>query len=138
MTTTYFLNNIMGNVFKVNGAGNALPSAYYLGLSSTNPADEVTEPYASADNTTGYKRVKLEDLIISDEVGGEVTNQNAVSFEESTGDWGTMHYFVIYDSEENGNLLMYDKLESSRSVEPATVVTVKPGSLKITLTSPAE
>ena len=57
MTSTNFLNCIMGNVFKTK-ENPTLPNKVYLGLSSTAPAVDgsgVSEPLASA----GYQRVEL-------------------------------------------------------------------------------
>ena len=60
MTSTYFLNCIMGNVFKTK-LSPTLPEKVYLGLSSTAPSVDgtgVTEPLDSA----GYSRVELTTL----------------------------------------------------------------------------
>ena len=106
MNTTYFLNQVMGNLFKTKETP-ALPSEYYIGLSSTAPnisGGNVTEPLSNS----GYKRVKLENL--SEPADGVITNEQAISFDESTANWGTMSHFVIYDALEAGNLLMYDTL----------------------------
>lgn len=57
MNTTYFLNCVAGNVFNTKTSP-ALPTEYYLGLSTTAPAvggTGATEPSSSA----GYARVKL-------------------------------------------------------------------------------
>lgn len=132
MTTTYFLNNIMGNVFTTK-TDPALPINYYIGLSTSAPSLDgsgVSEPASSA----GYARVRLSNL--SEPTNGVITNQSAVSFEESISDWGLITHFVIYDSLTGGNLLMYDALSASRSVEAATVVTIKENSLQLTLANP--
>lgn len=132
MTTTYFLNNIIGNVFTTK-TDPALPINYYIGLSTSAPSLDgsgVTEPASSA----GYARVRLSNL--SEPTNGVITNQSAVSFEESISDWGLITHFVIYDSLTGGNLLMYDALSASRSVEAATVVTIKENSLQLTLANP--
>lgn len=129
MTTTYFLNNIMGNVFKTKTSP-ALPTKFYLGLSSTKPTvsgGNVTEP----STTKGYARVQLTSLSAPN--NGVVTNSGDVTFPESTADWGTMTYFVVYDAATGGNLLLYDGLSSSRTVETGTVVAVMPGNLQISL-----
>lgn len=131
MNTTYFLNQVMGNVFNTK-LNPALPGDYYIGLSSTPPAvdgSNVSEPASSA----GYERVKLETL--SEPTNGVITNTAAISFNESTANWGTMTHFVIYDSPSGGNLLMYDNLSTQRNVEAATIVTIKAGSLSLTLSS---
>lgn len=133
MNTTYFLNQVMGNLFKTKETP-ALPSEYYIGLSSTAPnisGGNVTEPLSNS----GYKRVKLENL--SEPTNGVITNEQAISFDESTANWGTMSHFVIYDALEAGNLLMYDTLSTPRNVEAATIVTIKANSLTLTLSNPA-
>ena len=133
MNTTYFLNQVMGNLFKTKETP-ALPSEYYIGLSSTAPnisGGNVTEPLSNS----GYKRVKLENL--SEPADGVITNEQAISFDESTANWGTMSHFVIYDALEAGNLLMYDPLSTPRNVEAATIVTIKANSLTLTLSNPA-
>lgn len=133
MNTTYFLNQVMGNLFKTKETL-ALPSEYYIGLSSTAPnisGGNVTEPLSNS----GYKRVKLENL--SEPTDGVITNEQAISFDESTANWGTMSHFVIYDALEAGNLLMYDTLSTPRNVEAATIVTIKANSLTLTLSNPA-
>lgn len=133
MNTTYFLNQVMGNLFKTKETP-ALPSEYYIGLSSTAPnisGGNVTEPLSNS----GYKRVKLENL--SEPTDGVITNEQAISFDESTANWGTMSHFVIYDALEAGNLLMYNTLSTPRNVEAATIVTIKANSLTLTLSNPA-
>ncbi len=133
MNTTYFLNQVMGNLFKTKETP-ALPSEYYIGLSSTAPnisGGNVTEPLSNS----GYKRVKLENL--SEPADGVITNEQAISFDESTANWGTMSHFVIYDALDAGNLLMYDTLSTPRNVEAATIVTIKANSLTLTLSNPA-
>ena len=128
MTTTYFLNCIMGNVFQT-AVDPALPTTVYLGFSSTEPSIDgtgVTEPSGN-----GYARVQLTDL--SEPSNGVITNSNDISFDDSTGSWGTIAYFVLYDAESDGNLLMYEALTKSRSVEEGMVVTVRSGSLNLVL-----
>lgn len=132
MTTTYFLNNIMGNVFG-SKTSPALPTNYYIGLSMTAPTIDgtnVTEPTLPA----GYARVKLSDL--SAPSNGVITNSRSIEFNESTGEWGLITHFVIYDAETNGNLLMYDELTFPRTVDAATVIIIKEGSLQLTLSNP--
>lgn len=129
MTSTYFLNCIMGNVFETKTSP-ALPSTVYLGLSSSAPSVDgsgVSEPLASA----GYARVALTSL--SEPSNGVIQNESEISFPESSASWGTMTHFVLYDSATNGNLLMFNSLSQARSIETATIVMVKTGSLKLTL-----
>lgn len=132
MTTTYFLNRVMGNVFKTQTSP-ALPEKVYLGLSTSTPdidGSGVTEPLASA----GYERVELNSLSVP--ANGVITNESAISFPESSASWGTVTHFALYDAPVNGNLLMFNVLSQARSVETATIVMVKTGSLKLTLANP--
>lgn len=132
MTSTYFLNCIMGNVFMTK-LSPTLPKKVYLGLSSTAPQVDgtgVSEPLASA----GYQRVELTNL--SEPVNGVVSNDGEIQFDESSASWGTITHFVLFDSPTDGNLLMFNQLSQSRSVETATIVMVKTGSLKLTLANP--
>lgn len=132
MTTTYFLNSIMGNVFK-SKTSPSLPTTYYIGLSSTAPTisgTNVTEPSSSA----GYARVKLDSL--SAPSNGVITNGSSITFNESTSSWGTMTYFVIYDAATGGNLLMYDNLTTSKTVDASTIIMIKEGNLQLTLSNP--
>lgn len=135
MNTTYFKNLIMGNVFRTK-ITDSLPNTYYIGLSSTAPdaaGGNVTEPSGSG---MGYTRVQLNSL--SAPVDGVINNSSAINFPESTGDWfpasTPAQYYVIYDAQNGGNLLMYNQLVTSRIVETNTIVTIKAGSLKLQLT----
>jgi hypothetical protein len=62
-----------------------------------------------------------------------VSNTEDISFAESTGKWGTMTYFVIYDALTGGNLLMYGALTDSRTVENATIMTIRTGGITLSV-----
>ena len=135
MNTKYFLNCVAGNVFHSKDSDPAIPTKYYIGLSIQAPDTDghnVDEPSQDA----GYTRVELKDL--NEPVDGLVTNKNAINFPESTGSWGTVTHFVIYDSEavDSGNLLMYGELSTPRAVETATIMTIKEGYLKLSVQNP--
>lgn len=132
MNTTYFLNLVSGNVFGSKTTP-AIPTEYFLGLSSAAPALDGTGAVEPAGGT-GYARVKLTSL--SAPVNGVVTNNAAIDFAESTAEWGTMTHFVIYDALTGGNLLMYGELSASRKVEADTIMTIKLGSLNLSVVNP--
>lgn len=128
MNTTYFLNLVSGNVYGTKKTP-AIPDQYYIGLSSTAPSADglnVTEPA-----TGGYQRVQLTGL--SEPTAGVVTNPTSISFPESTQSWGTVSYFVIFDAATEGNLLMYGELEEARTVEAATIMTLRANSLTLSV-----
>ncbi len=135
MNTTYFKNVIMGNVFRT-ATGTPIPMTYYIGLSSTAPTaagGNVTEPAMSG---SGYTRVQLTSLTAPED--GVINNSAAVSFPESTADWfpasAPAKYYVIYDAQTGGNLLMYNQLTTSRVIETNTIATIKANSLYLQLT----
>ena len=134
MNTNYFLDCVAGNVFQTK-ISPAIPTEYFLGLSTTAPNLEgggVSEPAVEA----GYARVKLTSL--SEPEDGVVTNTQTIDFAESTGDWGTVTYFVVYDAAEanTGNLLMYGELTTPRTVETATILSIKAGYLELSVLNP--
>lgn len=132
MNTTYFLNCAAGNIFNTKTSP-ALPTNYYIGLSTSAPTisgSGVTEPSIDA----GYARVRLTSL--SEPNDGVVTNSQAINFNESTASWGTITHFVIFDSATAGNLLMYGTFSTPRSVETATIMTIKEGYLSLSAQNP--
>lgn len=132
MNTEHFLNRVMGNVFG-SQTSPALPTEYFIGLSSSDPGTSVREP---STNGTGYARVSLKGKLSAPN-GGSVNNMEALSFPESITNWGTMLYYVVYDAATGGNLLFYGPLSSSRTVEPNTVISIKANELVLTLSNPA-
>ena len=133
MNTTHFLNRVAGNLFRTETSP-AIPTEYYIGLSTTEPTmsgTNVSEPSTSA----GYGRVLLEHIIMV--MNCVVTNTANINFEESTASWGTVTHFVIYDAEINGNRLMYGALSTPRVVEAATVMTIRQDYLRLSAQNPA-
>lgn len=129
MNTPYFLNCVAGNLFHTKETP-AIPEAYYIGLSTTEPNKDgsgVTEPPASA----GYQRVMIEHL--SAPTDGKVSNEKPISFSRSTSNWGTVTHYVIFDSPAvgSGNLLIYDELSAQRTMEADTVLTFEEGCLEL-------
>lgn len=137
MTTTYFKNLLMGNIFKTKTSP-GLPSGYYIGLSSTAPnanGTGVTEPSRT---NTGYARVQLTASNMGVPSNGAIQNTTAISFPESLTDWfpagSPAKWYVIYDSQSDGNLLMYNSLTSNRVIEMNTIATIRKNSLYLQLT----
>lgn len=118
----------MGNLFGTQTTP-ALPASYYVGLSTTTPTangTNVTEPADSA-----YARVKLTSLSVPS--SGEVKNTQAISFADSTVDWGTVTHFVIYDAATGGNLLIYNTLDKARLIQADSNVAFRANGLKLSL-----
>lgn len=131
MTTQYFLNVVAGNVYATDVA-TALPTQYYIGLSTTAPT--ITGTNVSEPSGAGYSRVELTKL--SKPSGGVVTNTESIDFHESTASWGTVTHFVIYDALTGGNLLQYGQLSTPRSIEPATIMSIPANYLNLSVQNP--
>jgi hypothetical protein len=138
MNTTHFLNRVMGNLFR-SQTNPALPTQYWLGLSSTAPAiggTGVTEPSTTG---TGYARVQLTTL--STPTNGAVKNTAVVTFAKSLTAWSTTAnpttHYVIYDAATGGNLLIYGALDASRVVEPNTIFMFEAETLVLSLENPS-
>ena len=132
MTTTYFLNLAAGNIYRTKETP-AIPTEYWIGLSTTAPnlnGTNVSEPVGSA----GYARVKLD--MLSEPASGVVTNEANIDFNECTASWGTVTHFVVFDAQNGGNLLQYGALSTPRSVEAATIMTIKAGYLNLSVQNP--
>lgn len=132
MNTTYFKNMIMGNVFGTDKS-KSFPSKFYVGFSSTEPT--LTGTNVTEATGGGYKRMELTSLTAP--TGGVITNDADIQFPESQSDWfgaaTPANYYVIYDAETNGNLLMYDTLTKPRIIQANTVATILKSSLVIKL-----
>lgn len=133
MTTQYFLNVIAGNVFGSN-TSTAIPTNYYLGLSTTAPnynGTGFTEPPAAA----GYTRVQLTNLSAPND--GVVKNNSSVEFNESTSSWNIITHFLVFDAPTDGNLLQYGELPVHRTVEAATMLSIPQNYLSLSFKNPS-
>lgn len=130
MVTPYFLNLIAGNVMH-SASVSALPSAYYVALSTTVPdenGDGMTEVTGG-----GYSRGVLQDGSVPD--NGLVSNLTDVEYPEAVSAWGTVKAFGIYDASTGGNLLAWDLVQPEQTVVTGNQVRFKPGALKLSLSA---
>ena len=132
MNTTYFLNQVMGNVFGTKNDP-ALPTEYYIGLATTSPTVAGANDGEPSFSGTGYARVRLSSL--SEPENGIIRNNEAINFNESITNWGTVSHYTVYDAETGGNLLFYGQLSEARTIEANTILTIKAGELSIQLTN---
>lgn len=128
MVSTYFLNCIMGNLFR-SQTSPALPASYYVGLSLTEPQANGTGVREPSDS--GYARLSLANVSVPS--NGIVTNTEALTWEEVAADWGTVTHFVIYDQLSGGNLLCGGKFPKPRTIQEGMTVIFQPDALRITL-----
>lgn len=128
MITKYFLNLIAGNVMHAASTA-ALPSAYYVALSTTIPTDDEGAGFKEVSGGA-YSRGTFS--VASEPVDGLVSNLTDVEFPECTANWGAVKAFGLYDAATGGHLLSWDALKAEQAVAAGNQVRFKPGTLKIT------
>lgn len=132
MLTTHFLKCVAEDIFK-HQEMSTIPFEFYLALSSTEPSIDglnVTEPLSD----TGYSRAYLDNSNLIFNVANEeniVTNHTKIYFPESILPWENIKYYAIFDSEEDGNLLMYGSFNETLHIPIKTIASIPIGALKI-------
>lgn len=127
MVTSYFLNMIAGNVMK-SASATALPTAYYVALSTTVPTGDGTN--FTEVSGGGYSRGAFGSG--SAPSNGLVSNLNDIEYTEASASWGTVKAFGIYDAATGGHLLAWDTLSPEQTIVSGNQVRFKPGALKVT------
>lgn len=131
MPFTYYLDNKIVDL-AFGGVAYSAPATVYVGLSTTTPTQSstnVTEPSGN-----GYARVAVTNNTSNwpSASNGSKSNANAIIFPTSTGSWGTLTYFVIYDASTGGNLMGYGALTNSQTVSTGNTLSFAASALTIT------
>lgn len=129
MVTTYFRNLVADNVWHTAGTA-ALPTEYWLALSSTTPLADgtgVTEP----DGASGYSRIKLTGLSAAS--NGATSNTVSLSWPKLNISAGTASYWALFDSKTGGKLLMGDALDSLKHLDAGTTIIVDAKNLTLSV-----
>ncbi|GHV39049.1 hypothetical protein FACS189490_02000 [Clostridia bacterium] len=128
MITNYFQNLIRDTELHIGSTN--FPDEYYLGFSTTVPNADgtgVNEPTEGS-----YTRVDVGDWEADAQTAGKASNENEILFPETTGSWGTLTNYVIFDALTGGNLLMANTLTVPRIMEQTEMqIKVNPGALSI-------
>ncbi len=124
----YWEDKILNHIF-----GKAIynPPTIYVGLSTSNPQDDVsglTEP-----NSHGYARVQTDSADWNEASSGTVSNINDITYVRATGDWGTVTYFALFDAETGGNLLAHGQLSQAMAIGSSDTARFAAGELNISL-----
>jgi len=132
MPLTYYTDNALINQLFGNTAYST-PTTYYFGLSTSAPAQGgtgVTEPSGN-----GYARVAVTNNTTNFPAAsnGSKTNGTAITFPTSTGSWGTVSYFVIYDASSAGNLIAYGALNNPQTVSSGDTLSFAANAITFTL-----
>lgn len=120
----YLENAVLDAVFNNTSLAVTTP---YVGLYTAAPSDAGGGTEVSGGS---YARVAASFGAAS---SGAVSNDAAIEFPESTGAWGTVTHFGIFDASTSGNLLYWGALGASRVVDGAGITLSFPiGDLDVT------
>ena len=133
--SNYLETALLNHVFRTDTL--TKPTNVYIGLFTATPSDAGGGTEV-AGGSYARKAVSSADASWSapaDDSGAqEITNASAISFAESTGAWGTVSHFGIFDASSSGNLLAWGSLTTSRTVDAAGItLTIAAGDLSISL-----
>lgn len=103
------------------------PTAWYVGLFTTDPTDAGTGTEVSG---TNYARKAVTFSVTND----TATNSGAVTFDAAgSGGWGTITHVGIYDASTSGNLLFHGAVTTSKTIEEGDTFQISTSNLSITL-----
>lgn len=102
------------------------PTTVYVGLYTAAPTDAGGGTEVSGG---GYAR---EAATFGAASGGSISNSAIVDFGTTTGAWGTVTHFGIFDAETAGNLLYWDALTAEKVIGNGDPVSFPIGDLTVT------
>lgn len=131
MKTIFQANKDLG--FSFGGTTYSPPATYYIALSTS---DTITEEGFTEPVGNGYARVAVTNSTDSFTTASNksISTKIGISFNISTGTWGTVYAVGIYDAASLGNLLYYQALAVSRDVPADTTLRFESGAITFTET----
>jgi len=123
--SNYLENKLLNHILK--NVSYTSPTTVYVGLFLTDPTDAGSGTEVSGGS---YARKTLSVTTAS---GGVVTSSADVTFDQATGNWGTVAYIGLFDAITSGNLLMHTALTTSKVIETGDIFKIPSGNLTATL-----
>jgi len=126
--SNYWENKILDHIF---GKGSYTPPTIYVGLSTADPTDDgsgLAEPSGNA-----YTRVQTSASNWNAASNGALDNAGNITFAQSTGSWGTITHFALFDAAAAGNMLAYGELSQSKAIGESDTARFEAGDLHISL-----
>ena len=125
----YLANEILDHIFKT-GVYTAAAD-FYVGLSTGTIADGTSGDNCDEVTGTNYSRKECNTWDAAS--SGATKNTAAITFDVSSGSWGTVTDFFIVDATADGNILFYEVADSSKVVGTGDTVQFDADSFDITL-----
>lgn len=104
------------------------PTAWYLALFTTNPAEDASGSEVSASGTA-YARQSATFTVS----GNTASNSGAIEFPTATASYGTVTHVGVYTASSGGDLIAYAALSTSKAIDTGDVFRVPAGDLDVTL-----
>lgn len=104
------------------------PTAWYLALFTTNPAEDASGSEVSASGTA-YARQSATFTVS----GNTASNSAAIEFPTATASYGTVTHVGVYTASSGGDLIAYAALSTSKAIDTGDVFRVPSGDLDVTL-----
>lgn len=111
----------------------SVPATLYFGLSTTSINDDGTGETEPVGGSYARASVSNNKTTWGNASGATLSNDIEISFAESSGSWGTVTHVFIADALSGGNILYFDALSPSRSVQTLTTVLFAIGSIDISM-----
>ena len=104
------------------------PTAWYLALFTSNPAEDASGTEVSASGTA-YARQSATFTVS----GNTASNSGAVEFPTATASYGTVTHVGVYTASSGGDLIAYAALSTSKAIDTGDVFRVPSGDFDVTL-----
>lgn len=104
------------------------PTAWYLALFTSNPAEDASGTEVSASGTA-YARQSATFTVS----GNTASNSGAIEFPTATASYGTVTHVGVYTASSGGDLIAYAALSTSKAIDTGDVFRVPVGDLDVTL-----
>lgn len=103
------------------------PATVYVSLHTADPTDAGTGTEVSGGS---YARKSASFAAPSN--GASATDAD-ITFDQATGNWGTITHIGIWDALTTGNLLYHTPLTTSKTIDTGDIFKIASGSLTVTL-----
>jgi len=126
-------NKVLDHI--VGKASFAKPTVY-LGFCTADPGEEATGANCNeVPNTNGYERVATPPADWNSASSGAIDNANALASPEASGSWGTVTHYILVDSPTygSGNILVYDQLDTAKTISKGDNLEFAAGELNLVL-----
>ena len=121
-----FETHVLNYVFTATSV--TRPTAWYLALFTSNPADDASGTEVSTSGTA-YARQSASFSVSGD----TASNASAIEFPTATASFGTVSHVAVFDASSGGNMIAYAALTASKAIDTGDVFRVPGGDLDITL-----